>query len=119
MEVVGYDLQQSSQKFETVSGVLAFDHPQDGQVYHLVLYQAIYMPQLDHHLLCPMQCRVNDVTVNNVPKLLPRFPIDNTHTLIVQNPGNDSTTLVFPMHLQEVMLYLPLRKPTATNSREP
>ncbi len=37
VEVVGYDLQQGSQTFETISGVLAFDHPWDGQVFHLVL----------------------------------------------------------------------------------
>jgi hypothetical protein len=84
VEVVGYDLQQGSQTFETVSGILAFDHPRDGQVYHLVFNQAIHMPQLDHHLLCPMQCCINDVTVNNVPKFLTRFPTNNTHALIVK-----------------------------------
>ncbi len=92
--------------FETVGGVLAFDHLRDGQVYHLVFHQAIHMPQLDHHLLCPMQCHVNDMTVNNVPKFLTRFPTDNTHALVVQNPDNDSTTLSFPLHLQGVMLYV-------------
>ena len=25
------------------------------------------IPNLDHHLLCPMQCRVNYITINNVP----------------------------------------------------
>ncbi len=113
-EVVGYDPQQGWQTFETVSGVLAFDHPRDGQIYHLVFYQAIHLPQLDHHLLCPMQCRVHDLTVNNVPKFLTRFPTDNTHALIVQNPGDDSITLTFPLHLQGVASYLPVRKPTAT-----
>jgi hypothetical protein len=68
VEVVGYDPQQGLPTFETVSGILAFDHPRDRQVYHLVFHQAIHMLQLDHHLLCPMQCRVDDVTVNNVPK---------------------------------------------------
>jgi hypothetical protein len=113
VEVVGYDLQQGLQTFETVSGVLAFDHARDGQVYHLVFHQAIHMPQLDHHLLCPIQCRVNDVTVNNVPKFLTHFPTDNTHALIVQNPDNDLTTLSFPLHLQGVTSYLPVCKPTA------
>jgi hypothetical protein len=98
---------------EMVSGVLAFDHSRDGQVYHLVFHQAIHMPQLDHHLLCPMQCCVNDVTVNNVPKFLTRFPTDNMHALTVQNPDNDSTTLTFPLHLQGATLYLPVCKPTA------
>ncbi len=96
-----------------VSGVLAFDHLRDGQVYHLVFHQAIHMPQLDHHLLCPMQCRVNDKTFNNVPKFLTHFPTDIMHTLIVQNPDDDLTTLTFPLHLQGVTSYLPVRKPTA------
>jgi hypothetical protein len=114
VELVGYDQQQGLQTIETVSGVLAFDHPQDGQAYHLVFHQAIHMPQLDHHLLCPMQCCINDVTVNNVPIFLTCFPTDNMHALIVQNPDNDSTTLSFPLHLQRMMPYLPVRKPTAT-----
>jgi hypothetical protein len=84
VEVVWYDPQQGLQMFEMVSGVLAFDHPQDGQVYHLVFHQAIHMPQLDHHLLCPIQCRVNDVTVNDVPNFLTCFPTDNMHALVVQ-----------------------------------
>jgi hypothetical protein len=41
------------------------------------------------------------------------FPTDNTHTLVVQNPDDDSTTLSFPLHLQGVTSYLPVRKPTA------
>jgi hypothetical protein len=60
-----------------------------------------------------MQCRVYDVTVNNVPKFLTRFPTDNRHALIVQNPDNDLTTLSFPLHLQGVTPYLPVCKPTA------
>jgi hypothetical protein len=114
VEVVGYDLQQGLQMFEMVSVVLAFAHPRDGQVYHLVFYQAIHMPQLDHHLLCPMQHCVNDMTVNDVPKFLTCFPTDNTHALIVQNPDNDSTTLSFPLHLQGMTSYLPVRKHTAS-----
>jgi hypothetical protein len=110
VEVVGYDPQQGFQTFEMVSGILTFDHPRDGQVYHLVFHQAIHMPQLDHHLLCPMQCRVNDVTVNNVPNFLTCFPTDNMHRLIVQNPNDDSTTPTFPLHLQGVTLYLPVCK---------
>ncbi len=91
VEVVGYDPQQGLQMFEMVSGIPTFDHPWDGQVYHLMFHQAIHMPQLDHHLLCPIQCCVNDMTVDNIPNFLTRFPTDNTHALVVQNPDNDST----------------------------
>jgi hypothetical protein len=113
VKVVGYDPQQGSQAFETVSSVLAFDHSRDGQVYHLEFHQAIHMPQLNHHLLCPMQCPVNDMTVNNFLKLLTCFPPDNTHAIIVQYPDDESNTLSFPLHLQGVTLYLPVQKPTA------
>ena len=68
--------QSDSQMFDTVSGVLVFDHPSNGQVYHLAFYQTIHMPHLNHHLLCPMQCRVNDVIINDIPKSLTHFPTD-------------------------------------------
>jgi hypothetical protein len=35
------------------------------------------------------------------------------HALILQNPDDDLTTLSFPLHLQGLMLYLPVRTPTA------
>ncbi len=35
------------------------------------------------------------------------------HAIIVQNPDNESNVLSFPLHLQGVTLYLPVRKPAA------
>jgi len=67
VEVLGYDSSMGPKTYQTVSGALAFDHPMTGQTYLLVFHQAISMPRLDHHLLCLMQCRVNDVIVNDVP----------------------------------------------------
>jgi hypothetical protein len=112
VEVVGCDPQQGSQTFKTVSGVLAFDRSRDGQVYHLVFHQAIHMPQLDHHLLCPMQCCINSMTVNDVPKFLTCFPTDNMHAIIMKNQDNESNTLSFSLHLQGVTSHLPVQKPT-------
>ncbi len=63
VSVVGYDPNLGSRTYKTVSGVVAYDEPATGSVYHLVTNQAIQIPHLDHHLLCPMQCRVNDVIV--------------------------------------------------------
>jgi hypothetical protein len=97
VEVFGYDPQQGLQTFKTVSGVLAFDHPRDGQVYHLVFPQAIHMPQLNHHLLCPMQCHINDMRVNDVPIFLNPLPTDNKHAIILQNPDNELNTLSSPL----------------------
>ena len=70
VQVVGYDPALGAKTYRTVSGVVAHDNPATGEVFHLVINQAIYIPHLDHHLLCPMQCRVNDVTINETPKFL-------------------------------------------------
>ncbi len=54
--VKGYDPSLGTKTYATVSGVLAYDDPVTGKVYHLVINQKIHIPHLDHHLLCPMQC---------------------------------------------------------------
>ncbi len=66
--VKSYDPSLGTKTYATVSGVLAYDDPVTGEVYHLVINQAIHIPHLDHHLIFPMQCQVNDVVVDNTPK---------------------------------------------------
>ncbi len=56
VEVVGYDPQQGLQTFETVSGVLAFDHPREGQVYHLVFHKLFTCLSLT--ITCFVPCSV-------------------------------------------------------------
>jgi hypothetical protein len=63
--IEGYDPSLGTKTYATVSRVLAYDDPVTGKVYHLVINQAIHIPHLDHHLLCPMQCRVSDVVVES------------------------------------------------------
>jgi hypothetical protein len=74
-----------------MSGALAYDHPQTGEVMLLVLHQAIHIPHLDHHLLCLMLCCVNDVTVGETPKFMVANPTDKTHASTI--PDNDDLTL--------------------------
>jgi hypothetical protein len=51
---VGYDESLRSKTYQTVSGVVAYDGPQTGRTLHLIINQAIHIPHLDHHLLCPI-----------------------------------------------------------------
>ncbi len=51
------------------NGVVAYDDPQTGRTLHLIINKAIHIPHLDHHLLYPMQCHMNDVTINNLVKI--------------------------------------------------
>jgi hypothetical protein len=83
VSVQGYDPSLGATTYTTVSGALAYDDPYTGQTYHLVVNQAIHIPHLDHHLLCPMQCQVNDVTVDETPKFLASDPTEHSHALTV------------------------------------
>jgi len=64
-----------------------------------MINQAIHKPHLDHHLLCPMQCRVNDVTVNKMPKFLAHDPTDHKHALTIRDPHNPAQTVILPLAL--------------------
>jgi hypothetical protein len=95
-----------------MSGVVAYDDPQTGRMLHLIINQAIHIPHLDHHLLCPMQCRVNDVIVNDLPKFLAADPTDQTHALTLTDPDNPLQLVILPLTLKEVTLVLNVRSTT-------
>jgi hypothetical protein len=112
VSIVGYDESLGSKFYQTVSGVATYDDPQTRRMLHLTINQAIHIPQLDHHLLCPMQCHVNDVTVNGLPKFLAANPTDQTHTLTVNDPDNPLQPVILPLTLRGVTLLLNVRTMT-------
>jgi hypothetical protein len=75
--VQGYDPSLGTKTCATGSGALAYDDPMTSKVYYLVINQAIHIPHLDHHLLCSMQCQVNDVIVDDTSKFLTSDPTDH------------------------------------------
>ena len=56
VQVMGYDPALGAKTYKTVSRVVPYDDLATGEVFHLVINQAIHIPHFDHHLLCPMQC---------------------------------------------------------------
>ncbi len=104
--VEGYDPSLGTKTYVTVSGVLAYDDPVTVEVFHLVINQAIHIPHLDYHLLCPMQCRVNDVVVDNTPKFLASDPTDNTHALTIRDPDWPVQTIILRLALRGGLRYL-------------
>ena len=62
-------------------GVLASDYPQTGKPYSLVINQYIYLDNLEHHLMCPMQCRNNGININETPKYQSKATYESTHDL--------------------------------------
>ena len=114
VKVTGYDPSVGTKTCSTITGVVAYDHPQTGQVYLLVFNQAIYAPHLDHHLLCPMQCRLNDVKISEVPKFLVNDPDEFTHAIAVDDPSGDQDPLIIPLQINGVTSYFPVRTPTTS-----
>lgn len=111
--VMGYDESLGTKTYKTVSGVVAYTDPKTGRTLHLIINQAIHVPHLDHHLLCPMQCRVNDVIVDETPKFLATRPTDQTHALTVPDPDDPSQMLTLPLSLRGVTSLLHVRNVTA------
>ena len=71
VNVQGYDPSLGIRQYQTISGVIGYMNPFTGRRYHIIIHQAIHMPESGHHLLCPMQVRVraNGVALNECPRI--------------------------------------------------
>ena len=112
MTVSGYDPELGSRDFKTVSALLEYTRPLNGQIYRLVIHQAIQIPNLDHHLLCPVQCKFNDITINDIPKFLIKTPTPDSHSIVAHDVDNPLTSLVLPLYIHGVTSWLPVSKPS-------
>ena len=62
------------------------------------------MPELQHHLLCPIQCCVNGVQVNNCPHIYCNNPTEESNAIVTQDEcGEDD---IFPFFLSGVTSHL-------------
>ena len=98
-------------KVPIVSAAIAYDDPRSGDVYILILHQALHFPELSRCLLCPMQLRLNDVVVNERPKFLTHKPTEDDHALRVEE-------LLIPLDIHKVASYFSGRKPTKKEYEE-
>jgi hypothetical protein len=89
-----------------VSAAIAYDDPETGEVIYLVMHQAIYIKEVDNLLLCPMQMRVDDVRVEEIPKSLTENQTDLMHA--ISFPSDD---FIIPLFLKGVTSYFTCRKP--------
>jgi hypothetical protein len=112
VNVAGFDTSLGTVKNRSVvSAAVAYDDPTTGEVIMLVVHQAIYIPTMDHNLLCPMQIRMNDHLVDECPKFLHPRPNDDTHAIKFSDTSEDPGYRI-PLQLFGVTSYFPTRKPT-------
>jgi hypothetical protein len=108
--VTGFDPTITSKRLRIISAAIAYDMPDSGETIILLVNQAIYNPNVQHNLLCPLQLRLNDITVNERPKFLTANPTDQDHVIIVRSPDDDE--LRIPLHLRGTTSCFPTRRPT-------
>jgi hypothetical protein len=103
VNVSGYDPNGPvAMDLKTVPDGMAYDMPGSGRVVILIVHQAINPPHLTHNLLNPMQMRLNDVVVNETPKLQCASPTNLSHTNTVKGE-NMNDELVTPLDLRGVV----------------
>ena len=74
VNVYSYDPMDGHRSAKTVNAEVGYQNPQSGQKFILMMNQAICIDGLVNHLLCPMQCYLNGVQINEVPKFLAETP---------------------------------------------
>ena len=77
----------------------------------LICHQAIYLDTMDNHLICPMQCRVQGVTIHDTPKIFVNNPTNHSHAIVVLDPVDPKNNLVIPLELVGVTSVFSLRIP--------
>ena len=99
---------------QKIPGAVDYYHPQSGQVYIFIFRQCILVDHLDHHILCPMQYRINSVEMNKTPKFLLKRPNNTSHAIVMDEPYGE-TTIIVPLSINGVTIYFPYRKPTRSD----
>ena len=77
-----------------LSGAFLYTH-YTGTQYILVVHQAIYLENMKHSLLCPMQVRENDIILNEHPKSMTENPTNDTHALSGVTDTNELVRIPF------------------------
>jgi hypothetical protein len=112
VNVSGYDPKGPvAMALKTVSAGMAYNVTGSGRVVILIVHQAIYLPHLPHNLLNPMQMRLNDVVVNEMPKFQCYNPTNLSHTITVKGE-NMNDEMIIPLDLRGMVSYFTTRKAT-------
>ena len=111
--VSGFDPSQPPRRAKVVDAAVRYTCRDSGDHLILMINQAIYIPEVDHCLLCPMQCRINGVEINEVPKFLAANPTTSTHSIRIADPTDSVHPYTIPLQLEGVVSYFEYALPTS------
>ena len=87
--VSGFDPLQPARKAKVINTAIKYTRHNTGDHLILLVNQAILVPEVDHCLLCPMQCRINGVAIHKLPRFLTLNPTTSTHSIVIADPTGD------------------------------
>ena len=94
-----------------IRAIVAYDHPEMGDVYMLVIHQAILISEMQNNLLCPMQLCDHGFAANDKPKYMAPNPMDAHHAITIHGTKmGDGEPLQIPLIFQGVTSYFLTRK---------
>jgi len=115
--VSGFDPSQLPRQAKVVDAAIRYTCRDTGDHLILMINQAIYVPEVDHCLLCPMQCRINGVEINKVPCFLMQDPTTSTHSIRIANPTNPVHPYPIQLQLEGVVSFFDFPSPLLLSLR--
>ena len=105
VHVQGYDSALGTKTYYTISEAFLYNNSYKGQTYHIVIHEAIKIPDLNHYMLCTIQVCTNSVTVNDCPRLLTDHLTEETHDIIADDEWGGKVFCVY-VYLWLIIIYL-------------
>lgn len=90
-----------------VDAALQYECPYDGNVYVLIIRNALHIPSMDNNLIPPFMMREAGLLVKDTPKIQVRDPDVNDHAITFPETG-----FRIPLALWGVFSYFPTSKPS-------
>ncbi|KAL7475689.1 hypothetical protein ACHAW6_001600 [Cyclotella cf. meneghiniana] len=79
----------------------------------LLINQTVLVLEVDHCLCCPMQCRIDGVKINEMPRFLTSHFTTSSHSIMIANSMDDAHQFTIPIQLEGVVSYFEYTLPTS------
>ena len=94
-------------KIPIVDGAVAYECPYTGEIYVLIVRNALYIPHLKNNLIPPFVMRAAGVALNETPNIHSKDPKIDNHCITFED-----SDIRIPLQLTGVFSYFHTRKPT-------
>ena len=99
---------------KTVDATVGYQDLQSSQKFILMIKKAICIDALVNHLLCPMQCHLNGVQINEVPKFFAKNSRETSNAIEFVDPFDATHPLIILFQLSSATSYFDVYTPSAT-----